>query len=86
MALAHQATAATLWAVSLSSERDDRSIASHVLGDPKQRNNLIALGIAPTTQSQQSTYYRWRRFLAFVPRRARGGSKGSDESLVSRIS
>ena len=55
MALAHQATAATLWAVSLSSERDERSIASHVLGDPKQRNNLIALGIAPTIQSQQGT-------------------------------
>jgi len=76
VALAHQATAATLWAVSLSSERDERSIASHVLGDPKQRINLIALGIAPTIQSQQAPYYRWRRFLTFVPRGARRRIQG----------
>ena len=55
VALTHRASATTSWSVSLSSERDASSIATDVLGDPKLRNNLIALGLDPTTQAQQGT-------------------------------
>jgi outer membrane protein assembly complex protein YaeT len=55
IALTHRATAATSWSVFLSAERDSSAIATDVLGDPELRNNLIALGLDPSTESQQGT-------------------------------
>jgi outer membrane protein insertion porin family/translocation and assembly module TamA len=45
----------TSWAVSLTSERDQSSIAANVLADPKFRPTLIALGLDPRTGKQNGT-------------------------------
>ena len=55
LALTHRANASTSWSVSMMSERDASTISSKVLTDPKLRNNLIALGLDPSTVSQQGT-------------------------------
>jgi outer membrane protein assembly complex protein YaeT len=55
LALSHRANASTSWSVSMMSERDASTISSKVLTDPKLRNNLIALGLDPSTVSQQGT-------------------------------
>ena len=55
IALNHRASASTAWSVSLMSERDESTISTNVLTDPKLRNNLIALGLDPSTASQLGT-------------------------------
>lgn len=50
--LTHRADERTSWAVSMTSEYDSSSIANDVLNDPKLRNDLIALGLNPTTGEQ----------------------------------
>jgi outer membrane protein assembly factor BamA len=53
--LTHRASASTSWSVFLSSERQSSTIAADVLGDAKLRNNLIAVGLDPTTGFQHGT-------------------------------
>jgi len=53
--LTHRASAATSWSVFMSSERQTSTVATDVLGDLKLRNNLIAIGLDPTTGFQQGT-------------------------------
>jgi outer membrane protein assembly complex protein YaeT len=43
------------WSVSLSSERNTSSISDVALNDPALRNDLIALGLDPTTGQQEGT-------------------------------
>jgi outer membrane protein assembly complex protein YaeT len=47
--LTHHTSQRTSWSVSLTSERDNSSIADDVLTDLTLRNDLIALGLDPTT-------------------------------------
>ena len=51
----HRRTQHTSWSVSIGSERDSSSIAPDVLGDPKLRPLLIALGLNPDTLEQSGT-------------------------------
>lgn len=53
--LTHRETERTSWAVSLTNEHANSTIAPAVLGDSALRNNLIALGLDPTTGSQSGT-------------------------------
>jgi outer membrane protein assembly complex protein YaeT len=53
--LTHRSSAATSWSVSLTSERDSSSIAANVLGDSSLRNDLISLGLDPSTGEQHGT-------------------------------
>ena len=55
IALTHRASAPTSWSVSLMTEHDASTISSNVLTDPTLRNNLIALGLDPSTASQHGT-------------------------------
>jgi outer membrane protein insertion porin family len=48
----HRDSAATSWSVFLSSERQTSTVATDVLGDARLRNNLIAIGLDPTTGFQ----------------------------------
>jgi outer membrane protein assembly complex protein YaeT len=52
--LTHRQSQQTSWAVSLTSERDQSSIAANVLADPKFRPTLIALGLDPRTGGKQN--------------------------------
>jgi outer membrane protein insertion porin family len=51
----HRTSAKSSWAVSITSEHDSSSIATNVLGDPKLRASLIALGLNPDTEQQNGT-------------------------------
>jgi outer membrane protein assembly complex protein YaeT len=53
--LTHRASQQTSWALSLTSEHDSSSISPDVLTDLTLRNNLIALGLDPTTGEQNGT-------------------------------
>ncbi len=53
--LNHRESDRTSWAISINSEHDSSSIASEVLSDLKLRNDLIALGLDPTTGQQNGT-------------------------------
>lgn len=55
LTLTHRADANTSWAVSMTSEHDSSAIADEVLSDLTLRNNLIALGLDPTTGEQNGT-------------------------------
>ena len=55
MALTHRSSQQTSWSVSLLSERANSSIANDALNDPTLRNDLIALGLDPTTGHQEGT-------------------------------
>jgi outer membrane protein insertion porin family/translocation and assembly module TamA len=54
-ALWHRPSRQTSWSVSLLSERDDSSISNEALSDPTLRDDLIALGLDPTTGHQEGT-------------------------------
>jgi outer membrane protein insertion porin family/translocation and assembly module TamA len=51
----HRQTERTSWAVSLTNEHTDSTIAQAVLDDSTLYNNLIALGLDPTTGHQSGT-------------------------------
>lgn len=51
----HRANEHTSWAASITSEHDSSAIATDVLRDLTLRNNLIALGLDPTTLEQNGT-------------------------------
>jgi outer membrane protein assembly complex protein YaeT len=51
----HRGSERTSWAVSLTNEHTNSTIAPDVLDDSSLRNNLIALGLDPTTGSQNGT-------------------------------
>ncbi len=51
----HRRTQQTSWSVSIGSEHDSSSIDPEVLGDPKLRPLLIALGLNPDTLEQSGT-------------------------------
>lgn len=53
--LTHRSSARTSWAASITSEHDNSAIATDVLTDLTLRNNLIALGLDPTTDEQRGT-------------------------------
>jgi len=53
--LTHRQSAQTSWSVSLTSEYDSSDVTPEVLADPKQRANLIALGLNPVTGTQSGT-------------------------------
>jgi outer membrane protein assembly complex protein YaeT len=53
--LTHRADANTSWAVSATSEHDSSAIAADVLEDLSLRDELIALGLDPTTGEQNGT-------------------------------
>jgi outer membrane protein assembly complex protein YaeT len=53
--LTHRQNERTSWSVSFNSEHDSSAIAANVLDDLKLRNDLIALGLDPTTGSQDGT-------------------------------
>jgi outer membrane protein assembly factor BamA len=55
MTLTHQDSPKTSWSVSLTSERDNSSVAPNVLEDLTLRTNLIALGLNPITGQQSGT-------------------------------
>ena len=55
IALTYRAKANMSWSVSMTSERDGSTISPDVLSDPTLRNNLIALGLNPTTGQQNGT-------------------------------
>lgn len=48
----HRETPRTSWSVSMATERNSSAIANDVLLDPTLRNDLIALGLDPTTGRQ----------------------------------
>jgi len=50
--LTHRTSQRASWAVSLTSEHDSSSIANEVLNDLTLRDELIALGLDPTTREQ----------------------------------
>ena len=52
LTLTHRSNEHTSWAASITSEHDSSAIAPEVRDDPKQRNNLIALGFDPATLEQ----------------------------------
>ena len=51
----HRGSERTSWAVSLTNEHNNSSIAQDVLNDSALRNNLIALGLNPDTGEQSGT-------------------------------
>jgi outer membrane protein assembly complex protein YaeT len=51
----HQGTDRTSWAISLTNEHTDSTVAPDVLSDVTLYNNLIALGLDPTTGKQRGT-------------------------------
>ena len=51
----HQGNERTSWAASLAHERSNSTITSDALSDPTLTNSLIALGLDPTTGSQNGT-------------------------------
>jgi len=51
----HRASARTSWAVSLTSEHTRSTISNEALLDPTLRDDLIALGLDPTTGEQNGT-------------------------------
>jgi outer membrane protein assembly complex protein YaeT len=51
----HRQSAQTSWSASLTSEHDSSLVTPVVLADPKQRANLIALGLNPITGTQSGT-------------------------------
>ncbi len=53
--LTHRETPRLSWAASITSEHDSSSIAPEVLNDPRLRNDLIAIGLDPRTNSQSGT-------------------------------
>jgi outer membrane protein assembly complex protein YaeT len=53
--LTHRASATTSWSVSMSGEQVASTIDPEVLADPERRNDLIALGLDPTTGEQSGT-------------------------------
>jgi outer membrane protein assembly complex protein YaeT len=55
MALTHRTSQQSSWSVFLLSERTDSSISDEALSDPTLRNDLIALGLDPTTGHQEGT-------------------------------
>jgi outer membrane protein assembly complex protein YaeT len=55
LTLTHRSSQHTSWAASMTSEHDSSSIADNVLTDLALRNNLIALGLDPTTGEQNGT-------------------------------
>jgi len=54
-ALTHRSSQQMSWSVSLMSERDNSFIADNVLSDLTLRNDLIALGLNPTTGRLEGT-------------------------------
>jgi outer membrane protein assembly complex protein YaeT len=55
IALTHRDSSNTSWSVSMISEHDSSTISADVLSDLTLRNNLIALGLDPTTGQQTGT-------------------------------
>jgi outer membrane protein assembly complex protein YaeT len=55
IALTHRRSARTSWTVSLSSERSNSLVEEWVLEDPMFLDDLIALGLDPTTNRQEGT-------------------------------
>ena len=53
--IAHRESQRFMWAVSFTDEHDSSAIAPEVLTDFKLRNDLIALGLDPTTGEQNGT-------------------------------
>jgi outer membrane protein assembly complex protein YaeT len=53
--LTHRTDANFSWSASITSERDSSRIAADVLNDPTLRDELIALGLDPTTGEQNGT-------------------------------
>ena len=51
----HRASQVTSWAVSILSEHDSSTISEDALDDPELRDELIALGLDPTTGTQEGT-------------------------------
>ncbi len=77
VALTHRTSQQTSWSVSLLSERDDSSISNEALSDPTLRDDLIALGLDPTTGHQEGTInafgFDFQRSTADNPLDARRG-------------
>jgi outer membrane protein assembly complex protein YaeT len=77
ISLTHRSSAKTFWAVSLMNERNTSSIAPDVLNDPKLYADLIALGLDPTTGTQEGTLaatgFDWQHSTADNPLNARRG-------------
>jgi outer membrane protein assembly complex protein YaeT len=77
VALTHRSSQQTSWSVSLLSERANSSIANDALNDPTLRNDLIALGLDPTTGHQEGTLnafgFDFQRSTADNPLDARRG-------------
>lgn len=55
LTVTHRSSERTSWAASMTSEHDSSTIAAEVLTDPSLRNDLIALGLDPTTLEQNGT-------------------------------
>jgi len=55
LTMTHRENDRMSWSVSMINEHDSSSIASDVLNDPTLRNDLIALGLDPTTGEQNGT-------------------------------
>lgn len=55
MTVTHRGTPRTSWAISLTNERTNSTIADPFLNDLTLVNNLIALGLDPTTKHQDGT-------------------------------
>jgi outer membrane protein assembly complex protein YaeT len=53
--LTHRQNQHTSWAISMTSEHDRSSISNDTLNDPTLRDDLIALGLDPTTGEQNGT-------------------------------
>jgi outer membrane protein insertion porin family/translocation and assembly module TamA len=53
--LTHRTSQHSSWAVSMTSEHDRSSISNEALSDPTLRDELIALGLDPTTGEQNGT-------------------------------
>ena len=77
VALMHRTSQQTSWSVSLLSERADSSISEEALADPTLRDDLIALGLDPTTGHQEGTIdalgFDFQRSTADNPLSARRG-------------
>ena len=55
MTLRHEGSAKMSWATSISSERTSSSISPDAQNDPTLRDDLIAIGLDPDTESQDGT-------------------------------
>lgn len=77
LALTHRSSQQTSWAVSLTGEQNSSAIANAVLEDLTLRNDLIALGLDPTTGRQEGTLnafgFDLQRSTADNPLNARRG-------------